>query len=342
MRKVLFFLLALLLSPVHAENVVNVYAWPDDVSDEAIQQFQRETGIKVNLSNYDSNEALFDKLRISEKQLYDVIEPSSYYVSRMMRLNMLQRLDKSRLPNIKNIAKEFADPNYDPNNQFSVPNTYGQAGIFINRAWQKPLSECSVTELWQPRFRQQLLLPNDPREVFALALRYLGYSINERDPKHIFQAYLLLKKLMPNVRLFNNGTGVSLMVDEDITAGVVWGTDFYRARMEGTPLTFCYPKEGGALWVDTYAIPKNAPHLDNAYRFLNFMLRAEVAKRVTETIGLATANRAGRELLPANVRNDPYIFLPKSVIERGEFQADLGNKALLLYENYWQQLKLGG
>jgi spermidine/putrescine transport system substrate-binding protein len=334
----LFFLGTITLAD---ESIVNVYTWSGDIPDAVIQQFEKETGIKVNFSTYDSNEIMYAKLRAGKNPGYDVIEPSSYYVDRMRRQNMLEKLDKNKLPNFKNINPGFLNQAYDPHSNYSIPFTWGVTGIFVNKDYFNARSITRWSDLWNEKYADELLMLNDSREVFSMALRTLGYSVNDSNPEHIKQAYLKLKELIANIKIFNSEV-LSILIDEDANIGMVWSGDLYKAKKENPQLEFIYPKDGFVIWVDNFAIPKDAPNRANAYKFLNFMLRADIAKTVALDNSFPTANLAAQKLLPSEVRNDPIIYPAQDILKRGEFQTDISDDALALYEKYWEQLKMGG
>jgi spermidine/putrescine transport system substrate-binding protein len=326
---------------VAADNTVNVYTWSGVIPTAAIQQFEKETGIKVNFSTYDSNEIMYAKLRAGKNPGYDVIEPSSYYVDRMRQQNMLETLDKTLLPNFHNLNPSFLNQIFDPNNSYSIPFIWGITGIFLNKDYWAPHSIKRWSDLWESKFAERLMLLDDSREVFGMAMCTLGYSVNDKNPEHIQQAYLKLKEILPNVKLFNSAP-ISLLIDEDATVGMVWNGDLFKASRENTQLDFVFPQDGFVMWVDSFAIPKNPPHRENAYKFLNFMLRADVAKSVALDNSFPTGNLAAQKLLPPEIRNNPTIYPPQSVLRRGEFQKDVGEEALALYEKYWERLKMEG
>jgi spermidine/putrescine transport system substrate-binding protein len=323
------------------DNVVNVYTWSGVIPAFALRQFEQETGIKVNFSTYDSNEVMFAKLKADKNTNYDVVEPSSYYIDRMRRQQMLEKLDKNKLANMVNINPSLLKEPYDPTSSYSIPFIWGVTGIFVNKEYYAPNSIKNWTDLWDKKYAGQILMLNDSREVFSMAMLVLGYSANDGDPQHIQQAYEKLKEILPNVKIFNSAI-LSLLIDEDATIGMAWNGDLFKAKKENSQLEFIYPHDGFVIWVDTFAIPKNAPHLDNAYKFLNFMMRADVAKAVALDNNFPTANLAAEKLLPESVQKNSTIYPSNEVIHRGQFQTDLSDQALSLYESYWERLKMEG
>jgi len=170
----------------------------------------------------------------------------------------------------------------------------------------------------------------------------LGYSINDTNPAHIKQAYQKLRTLMPNIRLFNTDAVASILIDEDATIGMAWNGDLARARTENSNLNFVYPHDGFEIWVDNFAILKNAPHRENAYRFMNFLMRPDIAKKVSMEISYSTANLTAKNLMPPEIKNDPVLYPEAQVLSHGEFEVDIGDATFALLEKYWEQLKMEG
>ncbi|STX28368.1 spermidine/putrescine transport system substrate-binding protein [Legionella beliardensis] len=332
-------LILLLLCPAVYANVVNVYVWGGEIPKEIIQRFEKETGITVNFSTYDSNETMYAKLKASRQAIYDVILPSAYFVERMVNQGMLTKLNHRQLPNITNLDQRFTQNDYDKGNQYSIPFIWGTTGIFFNQTnvsnppkrWQG---------LWDKRWLNQLMMLDDSREVFAIALLSLGFDPNSRDPNLIRAAYQQLVKLAPNIKLFASDSIQAIMIDEDSSLGVAWNADAYKAAKENKEVNFIYPEDGFVIWVDCLAIPKNAPHQQEALTFINFLLKPDVVAQLALISGQAITNAKGRALLPEPIRNNTVVYPPANILARGYFQRDVGEETLALYNQYWQQLKL--
>jgi spermidine/putrescine transport system substrate-binding protein len=337
-----FMLFFTMQSAFAADNIVNIYTWSEEIPHSVISQFEKETGIQVNLSSFDSNEIMFAKLRASRKTGYDLVEPSSYYIDRMRQLGMLAKLDKAKLGNFKNLDPLFLNQAYDPQSMYSIPFIFGITGIFVNKDYYPPNSVKDWKDLSDKKYLNQLMFLDDAREVFSIALQMLGYSINDNNPEHIKQAYYKLKALMPNVKLFNSDATISILIDEDATVGMSWNGDLYKANRENSKLAFVYPQHSFEIWVDNFALLNNAPHAENAYKFLDYLMRPEVAKIVSLNINYSTANLAARNLMPPEIRNNPSLYPAPEVMQHGEFQTDIGDTAFALFEKYWEQLKIGG
>jgi len=339
-RIFLFFFLLLLSSYSFAKNIVNVYAWSGEIPAHLIRQFEEKTGITVNFSEFDSNENMYAKLLVSQVPLFDVIQPSHYFVTRLRKQNLLAKLDKTKIPNHKNIAPFFRHLAHDPENSYSVPFYWGTTGLFFNDKVYKMGSIKSWSDLWQKKYRDQLLLLNDPREVFSVALLTLGYSINSANPQELKKAYLRLLQLLPNVKVFTLNSLQAIMVDEDVSIGMAWNGDFFKARQENPHLQFVYPKEGFPIWIECFAIPKGAAHYDNALKFINFMLNAKNSAMASLESGYATTNAAAIAYLPNHIRNNPILYPTPKTLRRGYFQANINREVLINYEKYWTLLKI--
>lgn len=334
-----FLFLLLTTTAVFAKPVVNVYVWGGEIPAKLIQTFEAETGINVNFSTYDSNETMYAKLRASQQNVYDVIIPSAYFVERMRKKEMLTRLDKTKLPNLINIDPLFIENTYDNNSQYSVPLIWGATGIFYNQQhYATPIKTWRA--LWKPQFKNKLMLLDDSREVFAIALMSLGFDPNDRDPTHIKTAYTHLLALIPNIKLFASDSIQAIMIDEDANAGMAWNGDVLKAHAENKHIHFTYPDDGFIMWVDCLAIPKNPPHPNEAYQFVNFLLKATSAARIALEEGHAITNTAAKQLLPSTIRDNPLTYPSADTLKRGHVQRDVGEETLTLYNQYWQSLKL--
>jgi len=316
------------------------YNWTEYVPPGLLEQFTKETGIKVIYSTYESNESMYAKLKTWKDGAYDLVVPSTYFVAKMRNEGMLQKVDRTQLSNFKNLDPNLLNKPFDPNNDYSIPYIWGATAIGVNTDEVDAKSITRWADLWQPQYKQSLLLTDDAREVFQMALRKLGYSGNTRDPRQIEAAYDALKKLMPNVLAFNSDNPGNPFMEGEVNVGMIWNGSAYVARQAGTPLEIVWPQEGGIFWMDNLAIPANAKNKAGALKLINFLLRPEVAAQVAETIGYPTPNLAAKKLLPPEVANDPSLYPSEAVIKNGEWQNDVGD-ASVQYETLFQKLKAG-
>lgn len=341
MRIILLVVLSFFCGQVLADdNVVNVYVWSQELSDKIVDQFQKDTGIKVNYSTFDSNEVLYAKMKASKKSQYDIVEPSSYYITRMAREGMIEKIDMTQLTNYKNLNPKFTHPDYDPHGEYSIPWVWGLTGIFVNRNYYPNAKIENWSDLWSQKYRDSLLMLDDPREAFNIGLLTLKDSPNTENLNELQAAYDNLVKLLPNVRLYNSSSVSSMITDEDVTVGMAWNADVYRASMENPKVEFIYPQDGFVIWVDAFVIPKDAPHRENAYKFLNYVLQAKIAAIQTEETYYPTANQAALEVLPPELANNKIIQPDAETMKRGYFQSDINDEALEAISRYWELLKL--
>ncbi len=340
MKKTLLALAIILLYSVPsfaAGGELYLYIWSEYIPDEVVDNFSKETGIKVHLSNYDSNEAMYTKVKLAG-QGYDLIVPSSDYVSLMRRQGLLVALDKNKLSNFSNLAPKFINQSFDPDNLYSIPYMWGSTSIAVNTAALGNDAVNSIADLWKPELNGKLLLPNEPREVFALALKLLGYPLNETNPAHIEEAYQKLKTLVPSVRVFDSDSPKQALLAGEVAVGVVFNGEAFIANQENPDIKYVYPPEGYNLWVDSLCIPKGAKNIDEAHAFLNYLMRPDVAAAISTEMGYSTPNAKAMELIPENVRKNNIVYPSEDTIARGEFQDYLGD-SMKLYDEYWVKLK---
>ena len=348
-------------------KILNIYTWSNYVPQSVIQQFEAETGIRVHHSTYVNNEALYAKLEANPEAPYDIIMPSSYFISRMRSHGLIQTIDLSKIPNHKHLNPLLLGRAHDPEDRYSLPYLWHSTGIALNTRYhpldapERQGAETGIqsvrsgqqvdalgqggaqhfkawADLWRP-LKEQLFVLDDARELFGVALLTLGYSVNEQDPVRIEAAYQKLKKLMPNIKLFNTDAQQSIYLDEDLTLGMAWSGDLYLASLENAHLAMIYPEEGFIIALDSIAIPKGAQHVDHAHRFIDFLCRPEIAKAVSLETGYSTANSAALSMMPEALRHNSMLYPDQRTMKRGVFLMDVG-RATAIYEKYYERLKL--
>ena len=331
--------LTLLSTTAFAQEKLYVYNWTDYVPSNLVAEFTKETGIEVIYSTFESNEEMYAKLKlISDNAGYDLVFPSSYYVNKMAKDGMLQKLDHSKLSNFKQIPENLLHKDFDPNNEYSLPYVYGLTGLAVNSEDIDPSTITSWADLWKPEYKGKVLLTSDAREVFHIALLLDGKSPNTTNEEEIKAAYERLVKLLPNVAVFNSDSPEVPYVQGEVSLGMIWNGSGYLAHKENDKIAFVYPKEGAIFWMDNYAIPKSAKNVENAYKFIDFLLRPGNAKVVLERLGYSMPNNGVKALLDPTMAENPTLFPPAAEVEKGIIQSDVGS-AVDIYEKYWNQLK---
>lgn len=338
-RLVLTFLcLMLAAQALAASKELYVYNWSEYMPDSVLADFTKETGIKVIMSTYDSNEALYAKIRMIDARGYDLIVPSTDFVARMHKEGLLLPLDKSKLTNLGNLDPKLMNQAFDPGNTYSVPYMWGSTAIAVNTKDPIAAGITSFADLWKPELKGKILLPNDMRGVLGMGLKRLGYSLNETDPAKVAEACELLMPLMGNVRVFDSDSPKQALLNNEVQAAVLWNGEAFVASGENPDIRYVYPTEGFSLWVDNLCIPKNAANVENAHLFIDYLLRPEVAAFICQEMGYSSPNLAAQEILPAEVRGDAIVYPAPEDMARGEFETDLG-PAVKAYEECWMRLK---
>ncbi|WP_225639628.1 spermidine/putrescine ABC transporter substrate-binding protein PotD [Candidatus Profftia sp. (ex Adelges kitamiensis)] len=328
-----------ILKNKNEKNTVYFYNWTEYVPAGLLEQFTKETGIKVIYSTYDSNESMYTKLKTYQGSQCDLIVPSTYFVAKMSKEGMLKKIDKSKLSNFHNLDKNLLYKTFDPKNDYSIPYLWGATAIGVNSDQIDPKSINSWGDLWKPEYKGSLLLTDDTREVFQMALLKLGYSGNTTDCKQIDAAYKELQKLMPNVLAFNSDNPATPYIEGEINLGMVWNGSAFIARESGTPLEVILPKEGTIFWMDSLSIPANAKNPEGALKLINSLLRPDIAVQIAKIIGYATPNLTAQKMLPKFISEDKSLYPDAKTITHGEWQNDVGKATSEIYENLFQQLK---
>jgi spermidine/putrescine transport system substrate-binding protein len=331
-------LLTIVTSAFCAEKVVNLYIWSEYIPDEVLAAFTKETGIKVNISTYDSNEAMYAKVKLVGKG-YDLVVPSSDFVGLMRREGLLLPIDTKRIPNFGMISPRFTNQSFDPQNGHSVPYMWGSTSLAINTALVAKGTVQKSADLWKPELKGKLLLPNDLREVLGIGLKVLGYSINETNPEHLRQAYEKLQSLMPQVRVFDSDSPKQALLAGEVAAGLIYNGEAYVANGENEAIQYIYPPEGFSLWLDSFCIPKGAEHVEEAYKFIDYVLSPKVSAAISESMGYSSPNTKAVELLPEAMKKNIIVNPAPEMVAKGEFLDSLDEKTLKIYEQYWVKLK---
>lgn len=321
-----------------AENELYFYNWSEYIPNSVLEDFTKETGIKVIYSTYESNETMYAKLKTQGKG-YDLVVPSTYFVSKMRKENMLTEIDKSKLVHFKDLDENYLNKSFDPDNSYSIPYIWGATGIGINTDMMDEDSIKSWDDFWDPKWEGQLMMMDDSREFFHIALVRLGYSTNTTNPDEIKAAYNELKKLMPNVLVFNSDFPANPYLAGETAVGMLWNGSAYMAREEGANIDIIWPEKGTIFWMDSLAIPAGAQNVDAAHKMIDFLLRPENAAKIALEIGYPTPVKSAYDLLPKEFAQDTNIFPPQKVMDSGFWQDEVG-EASVLYEEYFQKLKV--
>jgi spermidine/putrescine transport system permease protein len=318
------------------EAVLNLYIWSNYIPDEVIARFEQRHGVRVNVDLYDSNEAMLAKLQAGNAG-YDIVCPSDYSLQVLIAQGLLQPLDQAALPHLVNVDPSFLNRAFDPGNRHSAPYFWGTTGIaYDRRRVAEPVT--SWAALWDPRYRGRILMLDDAREAFMAALKLRGHSLNTTDRAILRGARDLLILQRPLVRAYNSTNFEDVLLSGDVWVAQGWSGQFAKAMEAGPHITYTVPREGGTLFIDSLAIPRDARNRALAHAFIDFTLEAAVAAAICESMKYSSPNRAAWPLLSERTRVNTAIFPPADVLRRLELGRDLG-AATVLYDRLWTEVK---
>lgn len=339
------------------DKQLNVYNWSDYIAEDTISKFEAETGIKVTYDVYDSNEILESKL-LTGSTGYDVVVPTASFLERQIRAGVFRKLDKARLPNLKNMdpAIEARVALHDPDNAHSVTYMWGTTGFGYNVTKIEERLGDMPTNSWDLFFKPEIVSKladcgvtflDDPVDVMGTAQKYLGLDPNSESPEDLKQAEALMAGIRPHVRYFHSSQYVDDLANGEICLAMGYSGDILQAADQaaeagqGVEVAYVIPKEGAVMWFDMLAIPADAPHPENAHAFLNFLMKPEIAADITNYVYYANANAASEPLIEAEVRENASIY-PKGETKENLFPT-LARSARYdrLLTRAWTRVKAG-
>lgn len=322
-----------------AENgELNVFVWTEYVSESAIEAFEEESGIKVNVSTFSSNEDMLAKLKSESEGTYDIILPSDYAVEYLIAQGKLEELDMEQLPNISNIDEAYLDQTYDPGNVYSVPYEGGVACIAVNKS-MVDTEITSYADLFDESLADQLVVLDDYRAVIGITAKSMGYSMNETDADKLAEIEEKLMTLKSNVKLYDSDSPKSALISGDCSVGMIWSAEVALSIDENSDIEIVYPEEGAYVFLDNWCVPSGAKNYDNAMKFINYMLSPEAAKMNIEDFPYLCPNTAALEMMGDDYVNNTAKNVPGEVIESGEFVKYLDTDTLAIYDDMWTKLK---
>ncbi|QJC38085.1 extracellular solute-binding protein [Enterobacteriaceae endosymbiont of Donacia marginata] len=344
----LVFIIFILLLPItkkylnnkkYYQNTIFFYNWTEYVPQEILNQFTKETGIKIIYSTYESNESMYAKLKTYKKQPYDLVVPSTYFVVKMKNEGMIQKIEKKKIPNFSNLDRKFLNKSFDLNNEYSIPYMWGATAIGININVINPKSINSWKDLWDPKYYKSISLIDDAKEIFQMSLIKLGYPANTNNINYIKKSFIELKKLMPNIISFNSDNPGYPFIEGSVNIGMIWNGSAYLIQKLGIPIKFIWPKEGGIFWMDSFVIPKNAKNIKGALKLINFLLRPDIAAKIAKKTGFSTPNLKAKKLLPLDMINNDILYPNDDIINKGIWQNYVDDNISKKYETDFQKLK---
>ena len=325
---------------------INVYNWGEYISDGAEdtldvnKEFEKETGIKVNYTTYDSNENMYNKIKGGGAN-YDIIVPSDYMIERMINEDLLEKINFENIPNYKNIMAKYKNLYFDPNNEYSVPYNVGMVGLVYNTKMVDKAPD-SWSVMWDEKYKGQILQFNNPRDAFGIAQFLLGIDLNTLDSKDWENAYEKLKEQKPVVQSYVMDDVFNKMEGGEASIAAYYAGDCITMQENNPDLAFVYPKEGTNIFVDSICIPKGCQNKAAAEIYINYLLRGDVALANAEYLCYATPNQAVLDNEDYSLRDNEMLYPSEEDAPKTEYFHNLDSDILMLMTSLWDNLKIEG
>ncbi|RWP07838.1 polyamine ABC transporter substrate-binding protein [Mesorhizobium sp.] len=339
------------------DRVVNVYNWSDYIDSSIIEDFTKETGIKVTYDTFDSNELLETKL-LAGGSGYDVVVPTANFLARQIQAGVFQKLDKSKLPNISNMWDVVSErtTKYDPGNEYSINYMWGTVGLGYNvKKVQEALGTDKI-DSWDVFFNPEKLAKlkdcgvyvlDSPSDILPNAFKYLGIDPETTSPDDFAKAEEVMLKIRPYIRKFHSSEYINALANGDICLAVGWSGDVFQARdrateaNKGVEIGYSVPKEGAEMWFDQMAIPADAPHVAEAHEFLNYMMKPEVIAKASNFVFYANGNKASQQFIDKEILEDPAIYPDEATLAKLFTIAPYDSKTQRVVTRTWTRIVTG-
>lgn len=324
---------------------LNIFVWTEYIPTDMQDCFELVYGIKVNRDEYSANEEMYAKLSAGGSS-YDLVQPTDYIVSLMIRQDLLQEFDHSKLPAIKNFDPNYMDFAFDPGNKYTIPYQAGTDAIVYNADTVTNVPT-SWADLWKPEYAGKMVFLDDSRAVIGLTLLTLGYDVNTKNPAELDEAKVKLAELVPNIKLFDSDSPKTALIAGDVDLGMTWTGEAFLAQNEKPSIQYVYPTEGAIIWQDNWAMPKEAPHADAAYAWLNYTNQGNIFWMMLRDFPFTNPNQAALDFAKTDHKDlydaymaSPITNTPVEAIKNSHRIDDVG-EALPLYDQIWTEVKGG-
>lgn len=303
-------------------EILTIYNWGDYIDPDLLGKFSEETGYQIVYDTFDSNEAMYTKIKQGGTQ-YDIAIPSEYMIERLIAEDLLYELDYTKITGLEHIIPEFLDQPFDPRNRYSIPYFWGTMGIVYNESLLGTDVITSWNDLWHPKYKESIMLIDGAREIIGLTLLSSGYSLNSKNPDELAEVQSKLIDLAPNIKAVVADEIKMYMVQEEAALAVTFSGEAADMMWENENLHYVLPEEGSNLWFDNMVIPKTAQNIEAAHAFISFMLEPENAAINAEYIGYSSPNQTAID-----------NFIDEEIVADEQFYPDLNNiHNLEVYEN---------
>jgi putrescine transport system substrate-binding protein len=342
---------------VAQEKVVNVYNWSDYIDNSILEDFTKETGIKVVYDVFDANEMLETKL-LAGGSGYDVVVPTGPFLARQIQAGVFQKLDKSKLPNLVNMWPEISErlAKYDPGNEYAVNYMWGTTGIGYNVAKVKAALGDVPIDSWDIIFKPEnaaklqgcgINILDAPDETFAIAMNYLGKNGDSKEKADLEAGGEVYKAIRSSVRTFNSSAYIDELANGDACITLGWSGDVLQAKSRaeeaknGVEINYVIPKEGTYMWFDNLAIPADAKHVDEAHAFINYLMKPEVIAKASNYVQYANGNLASQKFLEESVFKNPAVYPTEETVKKLFTISPYGPKEQRILTREWTAIKTG-
>lgn len=321
------------------EKVLNIFNWGDYIDPSLVKKFERQSGYRVTIQTFDSNESMIEKIR-QGGTTYDLTMPSEYMVEKMRKMNLLKPIDHRKIKNLNQIDPLFLNQSFDPKNRYSLPYFWGTLGIIYNDKFIKPNTIKHWKDLWSSKYKNAILLIDSVRDVFAISLISQNQSINTTNLNILHQAEEKLVKLTPNIKAIVADEIKMYMEQEESYLAVDWSGEAAEMISVNPHLHYFVPEEGSNLWIDSFVIPRTAKHFDAIYKFLNFMSEPENAAQNAKYVGYSTPNRGAKKILPKKIVQQRAFYPSDQTMNHLATYRDLGAKVVEEYNDLYLEFKM--
>lgn len=323
-------------SPIEESDSLVILNWEDYLDPEVIKEFETQTGIdveEVTFSTMEEERALFK----AHPETYDIMIIDDWNFRVLNKLNEFEELDKTNIPNFKNIADEYQNLDFDKGNKYTVPFLPGTTGFMVNSRYINPLPD-SWDIFWDKKYQGRTAFLDEKREVISAVLKKLGYSLNTEDPSQL--AEVKEELLKQNAQMLDTITVRSKLISEEIIIGQIYGSDALYAAEINPNLVYITPKEGISLWMDNMVISKQSKKKEQAYKFINFILEPEIGAMVANYAWCMTPNKESIQYIDEELASDPYIYLPEDILQKSEYFKEVSEETKSVYDNIYQSYQI--
>ena len=341
MKKILLILMLLFLctgcSNGKSSKQVNILNWSSYIPSDVILEFEQETGINVNYGTYSSNEELLAKVSVAKEGTYDLVFPSDYMVEIMINRGLIEEIELDRLDNVGNLNRNFMGKRYDPSNRYTLPFLAASTVIAINRDVITDEID-SYNDLLDVKYKNEIVLIDDQRIIIGMALLANGYDMNSVSLEELTVAKNWLLKLKKNLKAYDSDSPKNFLISREASIAVLWNAEGALASMENSNIENIFPKEGVALSIDNFAIPKGAKNKDELYKFIDYILRPDVMARIISSYPYKNVNKETDKLLSWEYISNPAANISDDIFRRDLFVKNIGDN-ISLYDKIWAEIK---